>query len=130
MMQLIKNLSEPKNLLVVCVLYTVIITLLFLVPLHTGTTSTIPIDKLVHFSLNGALVFLWGFYLTKKSGVTHWKNLLFVLLFAIIYGIIIEILQEELTTSRMADLWDVVANTLGCFAGLFFLKLFKIKFSS
>jgi VanZ family protein len=84
----------------------------------------------VHFSLNGALVFLWGFYLIKKSGAHHWRKLLLVFFFAIIYGIIIEILQEELTTSRMADFWDVVANTLGCFAGIFFLKLFKIKFSS
>ena len=41
-----------------------------------------------------------------------------VLVLAIIYGILIEILQYTLTTDRMAELGDVFANTLGAFAGI------------
>ena len=130
MMQLIKNLSEPKNLLIVCALYTTIITCLFLIPLNTGVKSTLPIDKLVHFMLNAGLVFLWVFYLFRIGGFSQWKYLALVLFLAIIYGMIIEILQGQLTTSREADMWDVVANTLGCLTGLMVFKLLKIKFKS
>ncbi len=130
MMQLIKNLSEPKNLIVVCVLYTTIITIFFLVPFSSGIGSDLPIDKLVHIVLNGALIFLWLFYFYRKG--THQRLLSHsaLLVLAVLYGIIIEISQALFTTTRMADVWDVVANIIGCVLGLMVFKFLKIKFSS
>ena len=130
MMQLIKNLSEPKNLIVVCVLYTAIITIFFLVPLSSGISTDLPIDKLVHIILNGALIFLWLFYFFRRRMRKSSLGQMVVLILAVLYGIIIEIFQELFTTARMADVWDVVANIIGCILGLIAFKFFKIKFSS
>ena len=130
MMQLIKNLLEPRNLLVICVLYTTIITIFLLVPISTGISTKLPIDKLVHIVLNAALIFLWLAYFYKKEALKEWYSLLVILFLAIVYGIIIEISQEHFTTSRTADVFDVVANIVGCLSGLFIFKLLKTKFSS
>ena len=42
----------------------------------------------------------------------------FIICFVVIYGIIIEILQGVLTTTRESDLFDALANTLGAIVGL------------
>jgi len=130
MMQLIKNLSEPKNLLIVCVLYTAIITFFFLVPIHTGAKTDLPIDKLVHFSFNAALLFLWLHYFNSRRLLKSFRIIFTVFFFAIVYGIIIELSQEHFTLSRKADIWDVVANTIGCLLGLFIFKVTRTKYLS
>ena len=130
MMQLIKNLSEPKNLVIVCILYTTIISIFFLIPFSSGIGSNLPIDKIVHVVFNGALVFLWLFYFYQKGIMKPVMIQLSILFLAIIYGIIIEICQALFTTTRMADVWDVAANITGCIIGLLIFKLIKFKFSS
>lgn len=130
MTQLIKNLSEPKNLIVVCVLYTTIITIIFLVPISAGTHIDLPIDKFVHFTLHAALIFLWLTFFYAKGAIKKWQNLLGLCLLTIFYGIIIEILQELLTRTRNADVWDVIANIIGCTIGFLLFKVLKTKFSS
>ena len=40
------------------------------------------------------------------------------LIIAIIYAIIIELIQHYLTVDRMADYWDVVADIVGAILGL------------
>lgn len=130
MMQLIKNLSEPKNLLIVCVTYTAIITFLFLVPISTSPTRDLPIDKLVHLLFNAALLFLWLHYFNNKKWLNPTWAILLIFFFAIIYGILIEFFQEHLTTSRNADVWDVVANTTGCLIGLLIFNNTKKKYIS
>lgn len=130
MMQLIKNLSEPKNLLIVCVLYTGIITVFLLVPISTGISTKLPIDKLVHIVINAALIFLWLSYFYKKEILKEWKGLGIVFFLTVIYGIIIEICQEHLTTSRSADMFDVMANIIGCLSGLLVFNFLKTKYSS
>ncbi len=47
---------------------------------------------------------------------------------AFIYGIIIEILQGELTTSRSADFNDVLANSIGIVIGILLVFLAKTQF--
>lgn len=47
---------------------------------------------------------------------------------AFIYGIIIEILQGELTTSRSADFNDVLANSIGIVIGILLVSLAKTQF--
>ncbi len=46
------------------------------------------------------------------------RTMRIVLVLAILYGILIEILQYTVTTDRMAEIGDVLANTLGAFAGI------------
>lgn len=40
------------------------------------------------------------------------------LIIAIIYAIVIELIQHYLTVDRMADYWDVVADIVGAILGL------------
>lgn len=54
----------------------------------------------------------------KKSG-------LLIVVIAIIYGIIIEVLQGVLTQTREADFYDALANSFGAIVG--FLALYCLK---
>ena len=50
---------------------------------------------------------------------------LLIVLFAVFYGIVIEVLQNLLTKNRQADFYDAVANTLGAVVG--FICVYSIK---
>ena len=68
-------------------------------------------------------VVLWSFA-TVKSYLNIKYDLLIVA-FAILYGIIIEVLQSVLTKTREADLYDMFANSLGAIVG--FVGFFVVK---
>lgn len=72
-------------------------------------------DKLVHFIAYFGLAFLWMLWNIFKntSEYPKFKNLLSIAILAVIYGIFIEILQGAFTAYRMADKWDVLANSIG-----------------
>lgn len=68
-------------------------------------------DKALHGVFYFVFTVCW-FLFFKHNG--HSKNLkLKVFLFAVAYGIIIEICQGLFTKQRSADVFDVVANTTG-----------------
>ena len=69
-------------------------------------------DKFYHF------VFYAIFAVLLKLSIRNKKMNFFIICFVVIYGIIIEILQGVLTTTRESDLFDVLANTLGAIVGL------------
>ena len=74
-------------------------------------------DKLQHFSAYAILMFFAGNFF--RSLLKHYrKGWITGFLFAIGFGLLMEIAQETLSTSRQADWKDFVANTLG--AGLVF----------
>lgn len=67
-------------------------------------------DKAVHAIAYGFLCLIW--YLAIKSYKIH-RALLIAVCFAIIYGIILEVLQETLTDVRVTDGYDILANCVG-----------------
>ena len=77
-------------------------------------------DKITHFIFY--LVFSFGGCLSIRERTNGrfgmYRTIKIVLVLAIVYGIIIEILQYTITTDRMAEFGDVLANTLGAFAGI------------
>lgn len=83
------------------------------------------LDKIVHFTFYFIAVILAVLYLKEVLGkrVTFNKILLISLLFAWVYGIIIEVLQSTITTARSGDMYDVWANCLGGLIGVLLLKL-------
>ena len=100
-----------KNLLVIALLYTIALAILSL--LNTSDLPSIEIDngdKFVHAIAYSLLCLLW--YLSVKSFKIS-KALLKASAFAIIYGIIIEVLQGTLTEVRTLDKYDVLANCIG-----------------
>ena len=131
MPMLIKNLLEVKNLLIVAIAYTLFITIAFLSPASGLSKINFPIvklihlDKLAHLLIYLLLTLIWTIYLFKiNNNQLKIKRIVFLLLLFLFYGIVIEVLQENLTTSRHADIFDVLANLTGSILGaLLFLSV-------
>jgi VanZ family protein len=126
----INNLLVLKKIvfsLAIC--WTVLIAFLCLVKF--GKLPAIPVseaDKYVHFAFHFVFTLLWGNYIWIKNKSNEMKLIVKVLLVSLLYGILIEFLQETLTTTRHADIYDVLANATGATTALgFFLLVKKLK---
>ena len=118
MMKHIKKLLELKSLLFLGVLYTIFITIAFLLPTSGLPKVRILNDKLIHAILFILLSIIWlSYYWVYYKNRFNLKTLLGVLFACLIYGIIIEIIQQLLIASRQADIVDVYANTVGTLIG-------------
>jgi VanZ family protein len=79
------------------------------------------IDKFYHLFAYFTLSICWLFSFYKKPTLKY-----IIVIACIIYGIIIEVLQDTLTLYRTGDFKDVLANTLGIVLGLLvFNQIFK-----
>ncbi len=121
--KIIKHLSE-RNFFWLAIIWTVIVTVLSLVSFHSiPSVKIVGSDKTVHFLFYLVFVILWG--LATNQTYFNRKYVLFVVISAISYGIIIEVLQSVLTSSRQADFYDVLANTVGAIVGSVILFVVK-----
>lgn len=127
MMPHIKRLLRAKNLLFLAILYSCVISILFFVPSPKLPKIEISgTDKIIHSLIHFILINLWLFYLYFKNGFkvkARWILILIVSM--LLYGIIIEILQDLFTVSRKADILDVAANFTGSLLGIYFFKNIK-----
>ena len=131
-MKIMRLLLERKFIFI-AVVWTVLITFLSLISMIATPSFMMKLplkDKIVHFLFYFILVTLWSFSFNHKTFQLRLK----ILVGAIFYGIIIEILQDTITVSRTADFFDVIANSLGALIAFFtfpyFVKVFystKIK---
>jgi VanZ family protein len=85
----------------------------------------IGIDKFVHFTLHFVFTMLWGGYALEKQNATKLTNILLVVGCSLLYGILIEFLQETMTTTRHADIYDVFANLAGALTALLIFVVIK-----
>ena len=87
------------------------------------------IDKCIHFFLYFFLSISLLSSLFRNSLVSNKYQIPITLIIVISYGIIMEIFQFYFTVNRSAELFDALANTLGCICGtLIFPFLKKQKF--
>jgi VanZ family protein len=106
------------------IIWTVLITVASLVSFNSVPKVNIPgNDKVVHFLFYLVFVVLWSF--TNWQSYFKIKFDLLIVVLAIIYGIIIEILQGVLTQTREADFYDVLANSSGAVFG--FIGFYCVK---
>lgn len=70
-------------------------------------------DKIFHFLAYAILSFLWYFVFYFKMSQTSKRAILYAVFLAVVFGIIIEVLQGTLTTYRAFDVYDAIANSLG-----------------
>ncbi|EKT4552280.1 VanZ family protein [Flavobacterium psychrophilum] len=75
-------------------------------------------DKIVHFTFYLGFVILWYRYLVFKEKVLL-SNKIVLVLISITFGIAIEFAQKYFTTTRQADILDVLANSAGALVGIF-----------
>ena len=122
-MKIIKHLSE-RNFLFLAITWTVFVVVASLVSFNSvPKVKVVGSDKVVHFLFYLMFVVLWS--LTKKQSYFKIKYSLLIVVIAIVFGIIIEILQGVLTKTREADFYDALANFLGAIVG--FIALYWIK---
>ena len=121
-----KNLLVRKYIFsVVAIAWTIIITILSLVSLEGAPDFGFSFaDKLAHVIIYFIVTIVWFFSFSK--GITNkffQKNAIILsAIFAIIYGICIEIIQETLVTNRHGDWEDVLANIIGTILAILLIK--------
>lgn len=120
-----KHLSE-RNLFILALFWTIAITIASLVSLsNMPRVNVLGKDKTVHFLFYFVLTLTWNFALQKKY--KNWA-LKYIIVFVVIgYGIVIEVLQEVLTKTRQADIYDVIANSAGTLVALIVIFWLKNK---
>lgn len=81
-------------------------------------------DKIAHILMFGMqFILLWlALELPQRSIVFRLSPLVFSALATMLFGILSEIYQEVCTT-RVADIYDMIANTLGVLLALLLLRL-------
>lgn len=87
------------------------------------------VDKYVHFIFHFVFVTLWFMYYNCKNPKNSIKSILVIFIVSIFFGILIEIAQQDFTTTRKGDISDVFANTTGAFTALIIILtyIFIIK---
>ena len=73
-------------------------------------------DKIVHFGMY--LGFMLVIILENRKSIKGNLQLFLTALIPFVYGILMELLQLILTTSRSASFYDVIANSAGILASL------------
>lgn len=113
--------------------WVVFITSLSLFSFEEDSVPTIHIphfDKLVHFSFYFVFTVLgcWSFREVDRKNTPLKKIISKIIFYAVVYGMIIEVLQGVITVDREPDLLDVLANSLGALFGSFAVKfIFSVK---
>jgi VanZ family protein len=121
----IKHLLAPNKKVVWTALFWtfIIVVLCFKTPSVEKRLYFTNADKIAHFSFYFGFVVLWYRHLAYKKCTTITSKTYLVIV-AIILGILIELGQGYFTTTRQTDFWDVVANSSGCLGGMIFVNLF------
>jgi len=81
-------------------------------------------DKIVHFFFYLLLSISLYASLKRNTLIKKKTQVIITLIFVVSYGLIMEMLQYYLTTSRQAEIFDVLANTLGCISGILIFPIF------
>lgn len=105
-----------KLLLLIGILYTVVLATVCLIKIKKLPEIGVSFgDKVFHFLAYMVLAFLWFNIFLNTFKLKKKKALIYAALFSIVFGIIIEVLQGTIATSRSSDVYDVMANTIGVF---------------
>ncbi|MET6999643.1 VanZ family protein [Chitinophaga defluvii] len=85
----------------------------------------LPVDKIVHFCLWGGTVFFLCIGYFRQNKHISALTMAVMALLAACYGLAIELVQKFLTSSRSFEWDDLLADSLGAFAGIWVFKLFR-----
>nr|WP_256382260.1 VanZ family protein [Flavobacterium sp. A45] len=82
------------------------------------------LDKCIHTFFHLVFTFVWFLFFNKHLQIDSIvKPLVYSVVFSFVFGIIIEILQNLITTSRNADVFDIVANSVGTILAVFVIVI-------
>lgn len=104
-------MSKKYIIFIITVFYTILTTFLSLVELgDIPNLNTKFDDKIAHFLFYAIFCLLWFLNLTYFKIK---RSLIAASAISILFGLIIEILQDLTTTYRTAEFLDILANTMG-----------------
>lgn len=110
---------NKRVLLILAICYTIVIAVLSLVNIKSLPKLGSSFDDKIFHALAYAMLFLLWYFTLNRLRIA---NLIFITaLFSIIYGIILEVLQGQLTIVRSLDILDVLANCIGVTIALLFI---------
>ncbi|HEY0262483.1 MAG TPA: VanZ family protein [Chitinophagales bacterium] len=103
------------------ILWAAFVLVVSLLPSNTfPEVNVLNFDKVVHCGIYFMLTFCVWFYFYKTENLTssvskkqQKSSFFLVCISCILFGFVIEILQQTLTTTRHFDLYDVAANSVG-----------------
>ncbi|GGZ74136.1 VanZ family protein [Algibacter mikhailovii] len=120
-----------KLILISAIGYTIVLATLSLVRLNNLPDGGISFaDKIFHCLAYALLTLFWFAVCAWTLNVRKKSAFVSVIIFAILFGIIIEVLQHTMTDYRELDVYDILANTLGVMLAsliLFFKNSFSVK---
>ena len=121
------NLLVLKNVIFgLAVAWTALIAFLCLVKLNNLPSLGVSgADKYVHFTFHFVFTVLWGYYIFLNQHKLELKKIGLLVFISLCYGILIEFMQELFTTTRHADIFDVLANLTGATIAFSLLVIFK-----
>ena len=120
------SLVLKKTIFSLAIGWTVLIAVLCLVKFSKLPSFGVSgIDKYVHFTFHFVFTMLWGLYLWLKQNEIMLNKIVTIIVISLSYGILIEISQKMFTTTRHADIFDVLANFIGATFALALFVLIK-----
>ncbi len=118
----IKNLLKHKYK-ILAFIYTLAVAYISLTPLDKYNLPNFNMaDKIVHLLLYFFLTYFW-----LLAYPSLWKIKWTYMAIIIAWGILIEFLQAFLIIGRSGDVFDALANSIGCVLGMLFSAVFLIK---
>ncbi len=113
------------------IVWAVVVTVLSLLPGNTFSPPP-PLFGFIPVDVAGHLFCYWLlalFLMLAASKAVHWPRLrqfagVYTISFVLVYGAVIELLQEYVAINRTFDWFDILANTMGGIIGFGIFKLF------
>ena len=121
MLKHIKNLLQ-ENSFIIASIVTVIILCLSLIKLPQADIKISNIDKVYHSIAYFTLAIAWLIVYYKKPNKKY-----IIVICCIIFGIVIELLQNKITVHRTGDYYDILANSSGVLFALLIFNLISKK---
>ena len=120
-------LQHPGFRLTTAILYLIVISILFCLPgsafPKNNWLSDIYFDKWVHIGFFALLIILWNW--AANSTDRNWSTT--ILVAAIAYGLLVEVVQHNFIPNRGFDIGDWIADIAGSLLGLAFWRRYIKK---
>jgi len=125
-----KLLLQAKLLFLAGIVYTTLLTWGSLASVGVTESPFQLSDKVLHLIAYFGLTLIWFMwkYKSDSSSQNMRSRIIWIIaFFAAVYGIIIEVLQGQFTQDRIADIGDVIANTLGIVLAVILISMLNKK---
>jgi VanZ family protein len=112
-----------KTFLLLAITWFATISVLFFLPGSAFQTdhwmARIWLDKWIHLGFFAVLVWLWA----RGLGISGRKSMTGLAIAAVLYGLIVEVIQHQFVVNRSFDLFDLVADAAGIGVGAIMARM-------